>query len=40
MVGKCAHADAVHDVTPSARGCEECLKTGDWWGRSRSGCEP
>jgi uncharacterized UBP type Zn finger protein len=31
MIGKCAHAGAVHDVTPSARGCEECLKTGSPW---------
>ena len=21
----------VHDVRPSTQGCEECLKTGDWW---------
>ena len=31
MIGKCAHAGAVHDVTPSARGCEECLKIGAHW---------
>ena len=27
----CTHLDHVHDVTPSAQGCEECLKTGDRW---------
>jgi len=31
MVGKCTHASALKDVTPSARGCEECLKTGSMW---------
>jgi len=27
----CAHLDQVRDVEPSARGCEDCLKTGDTW---------
>ena len=27
----CTHLDHVHRVTPSARGCEDCLKTGDRW---------
>jgi CPA2 family monovalent cation:H+ antiporter-2 len=27
----CAHLDQVRPVTPSARGCEECLRTGDDW---------
>jgi uncharacterized UBP type Zn finger protein len=27
----CAHLDQIHDVSPSARGCEECLQTGDRW---------
>ena len=27
----CTHLDQVQDVTPSARGCEDCLKTGDTW---------
>jgi hypothetical protein len=31
MNGKCAHLETVKAVTPSAKGCEECLKTGDWW---------
>ena len=27
----CTHAATVRAVTPSADGCEECLKTGDTW---------
>ena len=27
----CTHLDQIRDVTPSADGCEECLKTGDAW---------
>lgn len=27
----CTHLDTIHDVSPSAPGCEECLKTGDQW---------
>ena len=27
----CAHLGQLRDVTPSARGCEDCLKTGDAW---------
>ncbi len=27
----CPHLDTIRDVTPSAQGCEECLKTGDQW---------
>jgi hypothetical protein len=27
----CAHRDLIHDVTPSAQGCEDCLKIGDTW---------
>ena len=27
----CTHLDHVHRVTPSAEGCEDCLKTGDSW---------
>jgi uncharacterized UBP type Zn finger protein len=30
MVTNCTHFDQIHDVQPSAQGCEECLKTGDW----------
>ena len=31
MADYCTHGDSILDVTPSARGCEECLKTGDTW---------
>jgi uncharacterized UBP type Zn finger protein len=27
----CTHLDQIHVVTPSAKGCEECLKMGDSW---------
>ncbi len=27
----CTHLDQIRDVTPSARGCEECLRSGDTW---------
>ncbi|MGB3291859.1 MAG: UBP-type zinc finger domain-containing protein [Phormidesmis sp.] len=27
----CTHTDQIQTVTPSAQGCEECLKTGDRW---------
>lgn len=27
----CSHLDMINEVTPSADGCEDCLKTGDWW---------
>jgi uncharacterized UBP type Zn finger protein len=27
----CQHLDQIQDVTPSAQGCEECLKTGSRW---------
>ena len=29
MATPCTHLDEIHDVTPSADGCEECLKMGD-----------
>lgn len=28
---RCTHLDTIRVVTPSALGCEECLKTGSWW---------
>ena len=31
MTDKCMHLGQVHQVTPSAEGCEECLKMGDTW---------
>jgi uncharacterized UBP type Zn finger protein len=27
----CSHESLIQDVTPSASGCEDCLKTGDAW---------
>ena len=27
----CSHLSTIREVTPSAKGCEECLKTGDRW---------
>jgi len=31
MALQCTHLDQVQEVTPSAAGCEDCLKTGDSW---------
>ncbi|HWK64017.1 MAG TPA: UBP-type zinc finger domain-containing protein [Rhizobiaceae bacterium] len=31
MADECRHAADIRDVTPSALGCEECLKTGSPW---------
>lgn len=31
MDAPCAHLDQIKEVTPSARGCEECLAMGDTW---------
>jgi hypothetical protein len=31
MAEECRHAADVQRVTPSALGCEECLKTGSTW---------
>lgn len=31
MPATCTHLDQIHDVTPSAQGCEECLASGDTW---------
>ena len=27
----CQHRDQIEDVKPSAKGCEDCLKSGDRW---------
>jgi uncharacterized UBP type Zn finger protein len=27
----CTHLAEIHEVTPSANGCEDCLQTGDTW---------
>ncbi len=31
MSKRCKHLDSIHTVTPSARGCEECLAIGSAW---------
>ena len=31
MASHCSHLAGIHDVTPSALGCEECLKIGSEW---------
>lgn len=31
MISTCTHTDQIRDVTPRARGCEECLQMGDTW---------
>ena len=31
MQTKCEHLGQVHEVTPSANGCEDCLAIGDTW---------
>ena len=31
MSAHCRHLHSIQEVTPSARGCEECLRTGDVW---------
>ncbi|HYK54690.1 MAG TPA: UBP-type zinc finger domain-containing protein [Candidatus Eremiobacteraceae bacterium] len=30
-MAQCTHLDKIRDVKPSARGCEDCLKTGEPW---------
>ena len=31
MANECTHTNEIHEVTPSAEGCEDCLKIGDTW---------
>ncbi len=31
MKPPCSHLDQIKEVSPSAHGCEECLKMGDSW---------
>ena len=31
MAQRCEHFSQVRQVTPSAKGCEDCLKTGGRW---------
>jgi Zn-finger in ubiquitin-hydrolases and other protein len=35
MAHECVHAVGIRDVTPSALGCEECLKIGSPWAHLR-----
>jgi uncharacterized UBP type Zn finger protein len=28
---RCTHLEEIKEVTPSAEGCEKCLRTGDTW---------
>ena len=30
-MARCTHLTTIRDVTPSALGCEECLRTGGTW---------
>jgi Zn-finger in ubiquitin-hydrolases and other protein len=30
-MAECTHLDTIHDVTPSAEGCEDCLRIGGRW---------
>ena len=31
MNSECRHLDQIQEVAPSARGCEDCLRTGGQW---------
>lgn len=31
VVDGCQHFAEIQDVTPSADGCEDCLRVGAWW---------
>src|SRR5437899_4077218 len=31
MAKRCTHGDQIREVTPSADGCEDCLRIGDSW---------
>jgi len=31
MASHCTHLDQIRQVTPSAKGCEDCLAMGDTW---------
>jgi hypothetical protein len=31
MATICTHLNQIRSVAPSAKGCEDCLKTGDTW---------
>jgi hypothetical protein len=31
MMSECGHVDQVVDVTPTSKGCQECLQSGGQW---------
>lgn len=31
MTKDCTHIEQIQEITPSADGCEDCLKIGDFW---------
>ena len=31
MTSNCTHVNQIQEVTPSAKGCQECLEIGDSW---------
>jgi uncharacterized UBP type Zn finger protein len=31
MATECTHLDQIREVSPSAKGCEDCLAVGDKW---------
>ena len=31
MTVECTHTEWIRDVTPSAKGCEDCLRIGGFW---------
>ena len=31
MTTHCTHLEQIQEVTPGAKGCEDCLRTGDDW---------
>jgi len=35
MKDACAHLNEIREVTPSARGCEDCLRSGGHWAHLR-----
>jgi hypothetical protein len=30
-MARCTHLTEIREVTPSADGCEDCLRIGGWW---------
>ncbi len=40
MKQQCTHLGQIHDVKPSADGCEECLQMGDTWVHTSASAYP